>query len=196
MVKTVFKGGFDDNFCYLLISANNEYAIIDPCKGCSSEIKKLGIAPENMKYIIITHGHSDHFDDLPEIKKMYPSTPVAGYKHGKFEKDIPLDDGSKLAFGSDNIEIISTPGHSRDSICCIYAPDNALFTGDTLFIECIGFCRSPKTMAQTLEKLRALPDTLTVYSGHDYGCVPARTLGEEKLLNPEFSLEFIASLRT
>ena len=47
----------------------------------------------------------------------------------------------------------------------------------------------------SLEKLRALPDDLVVYSGHDYGAVPFRTLGEEKVMNPEFSQEFITRLR-
>ena len=195
MVKILFKGGFDDNLCYLLTAGNGDCAVIDPCGEAHRELQKLNIPQDKLKYIIITHGHSDHFDNLQEIKKQHPDTPVAGYKNGEFQKDIPLDEGSCLPFGESNIKILLTPGHSRDSICCIYEPDNALFTGDTLFIDCIGFCRSPKTMAQTLERLRTLPDSLIVYSGHDYGCVPSRPLGEEKLLNPEFSPDFINSLR-
>lgn len=195
MVKILYQGGFDDNFCYLLSAKNNDCAIIDPCGSCCDELQKLDIPQEKLKYIIITHGHSDHFDALEEVKELFPNALVAGFRQGEFKKDIPLDEGSSLAFGSSSIEIIHAPGHSRDSICCIYAPDNALFTGDTLFIDCIGFCRSPKTMAQTLERLRSLPDNLIVYPGHDYGCVKSRSLGEEKIKNPEFSPDFINSLR-
>ena len=39
--------------------------------------------------------------------------------------------------------------------------------------------------AQDLKSLFiALPDSLVIYSGHDYGEVPFRTLGEEKARNP------------
>lgn len=195
MVKTIFKGGFDDNFSYLLTADDSSCAIIDPCGKCAKHLAQLDIPQEKMKYILITHGHSDHFDALDEVKKLYPAAGVAGFAKGEFAKDIPLDDGSTLAFGSSCIETVCTPGHSRDSVCYIYAPDRAIFTGDTLFIDCIGFCRSPKVMAESLEKLRALPDDLVVYSGHDYGAVPFRTLGEEKVMNPEFSQEFITRLR-
>ena len=33
-------------------------------------------------------------------------------------------------------------------------------------------------------KILPLSDRLTIYSGHDYGPVPFRTLGEEKRENP------------
>ena len=45
------------------------------------------------------------------------------------------------------------------------------------------------------EKLLSLPDELVVYSGHDYGCVPSRTLAEERINNPEVTPEFLEKLR-
>ena len=194
MVKTVYKGGFDDNLCYLLCADNGDYAIIDPCGECAKAAELQHIPPEKMKYILITHGHSDHFDALDKVKKIFPGAKTAGFRQAEFSKDIPLDDHSTLEFGCGFIEAIHTPGHSRDSLCYIYAPDKALFTGDTLFIDCIGFCRSPQTMAQSLKRLRTFDGELVIYSGHDYGTVPFRTLKEEKMKNPEFSIDYIEKL--
>ena len=196
MVKTIFKGGFDDNFTYLLCSENGDCAVIDPCGDCTANLKAMNIPPDSMKYILITHSHSDHFDALDEVKKIFPAAKVAAHKQAELIKDILLDDSSELEFGSSIIEVLHTPGHSRDSLCYIYKPDNALFTGDTVFISCTGFCRSPKTMAQSLERICNLPDELIIYSGHDYGEVPSRSLKEEKVKNPELSAEFIAKLRS
>ena len=196
MVNTIFKGGFDDNFTYLLSAADGSCAVIDPCGNCAEKLNLLNIPQNSLKYILITHGHSDHFDALDEVKKLFPEAKTAGHKHAEFSKDIAIDEGSKLVFGNSTIDIIHTPGHSRDSVCYIYKPDNAIFTGDTLFIGCIGFCRSPKNMAQSLDRLRTLPEELIIYSGHDYGDVPNRCLAEEKTKNPEFSPAFIAKLRS
>lgn len=196
MIKTLFKGGFDDNLTYLIHANDGCCAIVDPCGECALELERLNIPQENMKYILITHEHSDHFDALDKVKKLFPSAQTAGFRNAEFNKDIPLNDLSRLEFGNSFIEVIHTPGHSRGSLCYIYNQDNAIFTGDTLFIDCIGFCRSPKNMAQSLRRLRELPDDLTIYSGHDYGSVPFRTLAEEKLKNPEFSIEFIENLST
>ena len=194
MVKTLSKGGFDANLSYLICAANGDCAVVDPCGECAHKLETLNIPQENMKYILITHGHSDHFDALEKVKKLFPSAMIAGYRNAEFHKDIPLEDSSCIEFGSSFIEVFHTPGHSRDSLCYMYAPDNALFTGDTLFIDCIGFCRSPKIMSQSLIRLRAMPDELIIYSGHDYGTVPYRTIKEEKIRNPEFSEEFIQNL--
>ena len=110
--------------------------------------------------------------------------------------DLAAADLAELPFGRSVIKVLHTPGHSRDSVVFEYPPDRALFTGDTLFVDCIGFCRSRRKMAASLRRLRELPDDLTVYPGHDYGSVPCRTLGEEKRANPEFSPDFIARLDT
>ena len=200
----------DDNpmigMCYVYRLADGTALIIDGgvnnqscAKNLYDTLGKLDVAKdEEGKYRItawiFTHGHSDHFDALDKVKKIFPGAKTAGFRQAEFIKDIPLDDHSTLEFGCGFIEAIHTPGHGRDSLCYIYAPDKALFTGDTLFIDCIGFCRSPKTMAQSLMRLRTFDGELVIYSGHDYGTVPFRTLKEEKMKNPEFSIDYIEKL--
>ena len=45
------------------------------------------------------------------------------------------------------------------------------------------------------KKLLPLSDKLAVYSGHDYGSVPYRSLGEEKQLNPFLNCSDIEAFR-
>ena len=195
MVEILSRGGFDDNFSYLLTSSDGSAAIVDPCAGCAEHPALRMRDKYDFKYIFLTHGHSDHFDALDDVKRLLPDVPVCAHRLFEGKCDVRLDDGASLAFGNSAIEVMFTPGHSRDSLVYIYKEDNALFTGDTLFVGCIGFCRSPRMMAESLEKLLALPGELVVYSGHDYGSVPSRTLAEERVNNPEITPAFLEKLR-
>ena len=192
MIKTIFSGGFDDNFSYLICNKeDNVTAIVDPC---GDVMKLLPDDVDDIRYILLTHGHDDHFDQLDKVLEKFPSAQLVCHREHPRANGRGFSDGDLIDFGKSRIEIISTPGHSRDSLTFLYRPDLALFTGDTLFVGCIGFCRSRKTMADSLLKLRELPEELIVYSGHNYGDVPHRKLGEEKLFNPEFSTDFIRKL--
>ena len=85
------------------------------------------------------------------------------------------------------IETIHTPGHSPDSVCFI-ANEEAIFTGDTLFVSECGRTDLPggsnEDMYNSLVKiLRKMPDNLTVYPGHDYGPTKISEMGDEKRNN-------------
>ena len=43
-----------------------------------SQIKELGIAPEQIKYLALTHTHSDHIGAVPHLKKLWPHLKVMG----------------------------------------------------------------------------------------------------------------------
>ena len=86
--------------------------------------------------------------------------------------------------GSIALHFILTPGHSPDSMCII-VDNSAILTGDTLFIDDCGRCDlsggSLTDMYRSLlYKIRSLPDTLTVYPGHDYGPKPFDSLGNQR----------------
>ena len=119
-------------------------------------------------------GEAEGFFPAPVVA--HPTNPMAGKFH--------LRDRQVLPFGDAGIEALFTPGHSRDSVCYRLTDNSALFTGDVLFVGCIGFCRSRDMYRSLTRKILPLDDRLVVYSGHDYGPVPFRTLGEEKRENP------------
>lgn len=185
LVKQLAAGGFDHNFSYVLFDpVSKDCAVVDPCGDANLIHKTLDAFPEYIaRYILITHGHPDHVDALEEVQKFFPGK-TAAHPGCRIHPDIPVNDHDHLTFGDSYIEAIYTPGHAVSSICWLTGDQHSLFTGDTLFIGCCGYCNA-RTMFQTMrEKIYPLPDSAVVYSGHDYGDMPSDTLGHQKQVNP------------
>ena len=185
-VRQLAVGGFDHNFSYLVTAPNGDALLVDPTGDAElirAAVKEAGaIMP---RYILLTHGHLDHTQSLGEASVFFPA-PVVSHPTNPAAGKIRLIDNQVLPFGGEDggIQAIFTPGHSRDSVCYRLTDDSALFTGDVLFIGCVGFCRSKDMYRSLMRRILPLADSLKVYSGHDYGEVPFRSLGEEKRLNP------------
>ena len=165
-------------------AANGDALLVDPT-GDAEVIRRAVEAAGSItpRYILLTHGHLDHTQAVGEALGFFPAEVVAHPNHPLAGR-TRLRDGQLLPFGETAVEAIFTPGHTRDSVCYRFADDSAVFTGDVLFVGCIGFCRSKEMYNSLMKKILPLADSLVVYSGHDYGPVPFRTLGEEKKLNP------------
>ena len=185
IVKQLDVGGFDSNFSYLLYDEESrEAALVDPC-GDIDVIHEamLEASPLSPSYIFLTHSHADHISAVCEVRKSFDA-PVAAHPESSFSIDISLSDGQIVTLGSYSIECIYSPGHTDDSMIYHVCDDSAIFTGDTLFIDWCGYC-DPEKMFDTMRKrIYPLADTNEVYSGHNYGTVPHRALGYEKIHNP------------
>ena len=61
-----------------------------------------------------------------------------------------------------------TPGHTEDSV--IFATDECLITGDTLFNGTVGNCFSGdlKAFYRSILLLMSYPGSTRIYAGHDY----------------------------
>ena len=194
-VQQLNVGGYDHNFSYLVVADNGDAALVDPTGDCEKIRRAVEAAgPLTPRYILLTHGHQDHSECLGEVCSFCPAG-LASHPNHPLAGRIKLHDGMRLPFGGGWIEAIAMPGHTRDSIAFRLSDDSALFTGDTLFVDCIGFCRSKDMFDTITKKLLPLPDGLVVYSGHDYGSVPFRTLGEEKKFNPYLNCPTLEAFR-
>lgn len=89
---------------------------------------KLGFDPANIKYIIISHAHLDHYDTVNELvflsgaKVMMgeldardminrPNRLGGGSNQG-FKTDIALKDGDTVELGNTKVRCVLTPGHT------------------------------------------------------------------------------------
>jgi glyoxylase-like metal-dependent hydrolase (beta-lactamase superfamily II) len=176
-----------DNFSYIVADEDvKEAAVVDSSFNAGEIIKILKPKEFKLKYIINTHGHSDHTAGNAELTSVFHAKIVA-YKSSKVNFDVGVDDGEVLAVGEIPIKVIYTPGHTADSICLLVDNRN-LLTGDTLFVGECGRTDFPggssKSMYDSLfNKLMKLDDKVEVYPGHDYGSKPSSTIGEERRTN-------------
>ena len=186
--------------CYLVHYKNNVY-IIDPSVNINV-ISKYIKEEEIVKGILITHGHIDHIYYLQEVQNYFDCVIYAS----SYAKEIIIDNDKNFGYGMginkqisfnpnafievkdndvilDNVEIISTPGHSLDSICIKI--ENVLFTGDTLFDSSIGrwdlYGGDFDILEESLRKLLKYKD-LDFYPGHG----DKSTISLQLLTNPYF----------
>lgn len=182
-VKQLSVGGYDANFAYLILN-NGEAALLDPCGSVDvifDALKAAGVS--KLRYILITHDHRDHLSALNDVLARYPAEVVA-HPICFVRKSIVPEDHAHLPLGDGFIEVIYAPGHTQDSILYRLSDDSGLFTGDTLFVGCCGYCQAEPMFKTMREIIFPMADSLNVYSGHHYGDLPFRALGVEKKENP------------
>ncbi len=197
-----FKGGYDDNFTYVLLNGD-ECIIIDPAVPAEQILTYLNEKKLNPLFVVVMHSHHDHIVDL----KKYQEKGILIYAHEAIEAEkFPVDfakllhDNEKLhVWEKDDITmtVLHTPGHRFDCMC-LYVGDykkeeRSVFTSDTLFVEGCGRVDFPgsdkEVMPKTLQRLKDLPDDTIVYPGHDYGSAPTSTIGKEKKNNPFLNMD-------
>jgi len=192
-----------DNFSYVVADeAAGEAAVVDSSYNAGKIAQIIKTQNYRLKYIINTHGHSDHTAGNEELRCIFSAKLVA-YRLSRVGFDIGIDDGDILQIGKVRIRVIHTPGHSPDSICLL-VDHKKLLTGDTLFVGECGRTDLPGgdsgSMYDSLfNKLLTLNDEVEVYPGHDYGPNPFSTIGEERrsnyTLQPRSLDEFVEFMR-
>jgi len=163
-----------DSNCY-----TNCYIITCPHTGDSVLIDAPAEAPEilkqlkgtNPRYILITHGHTDHVGALSELKSKL-RIPVGAHRldaDGLSERpDFLLHDGEEISFGNIRLKVLHTPGHTPGSVCFLIGKH--LISGDTIFPGGPGKTGSPGDLNQIIKsitsKVFVLPDDTEIYPGH------------------------------
>jgi hydroxyacylglutathione hydrolase len=188
-----------DNFSYIIADdTTQEAAVVDSSYNAGAITKVLKAENLKLKYIINTHGHSDHTAGNPELRSMFDAKIVA-HKLSRVTADVTVDDGDIIKIGNIPVNVIHTPGHTPDSISLL-VDNQKLLTGDTLFVGECGRTDLPggnsRSMYDSLfHKLLKLNDDVEVYPGHDYGPKHSSTIGEERrsnyTLEPRSLSEFI-----
>lgn len=169
---------------------------------------------EGMKitHIIETHVHADHVSGNQELKSRTGAAIYYGEGTPVTFDHKELKEGDIIEFGMVKLEILSTPGHTPNSIS-ILVTDKAranipelILTGDLLFVGSIG--RPDLAGAEVLEeqvknlyhslyeKVLRLPDYLEVFPAHGQGSLCGKglsakassTLGYERQTQPLLQL--------
>lgn len=182
----------------------NEGFIVDPGGYNKVLTKEVRDNDVKIKYIILTHGHSDHICGVNEHKAEFPDAKIVAYKDEEAmlenpnlnqspgfgvpystKADILVSDGDELKVGDVTLKFIHTPGHTEGGMCIYVKEAKALFSGDTLFRQSIGRTDFPggsykEIMDSIRKKLFLLPDDTNVFPGH----MGTTSIGFEKENNP------------
>lgn len=194
--------------CYVVSDSSKECVIID-CGAYYEEERRAivdYIAEETLKpvHLLATHGHLDHNFGNNTIFEKFGLKPEVGFGDSKFMEDLKgqakntfgvevnydfppvghfLEDEEVITFGTHELKVISTPGHTPGGVTFYCEDENVAFTGDTLFKGSIGRTDLGGSMFMIINSLRELaqlPDDTTVLSGHG----ESTTIGDELAHNP------------
>ena len=196
MLKIIQSRYSVDNLGYLVHDEKEAIAIDPGDPGFVLDyIQEEGL---HLKEIRNTHSHFDHTSGNRSLADK-TGAPI-----------VDSTDSNPFSVGGEVIEVIPTPGHTRDSVC--FRSNGWVITGDTLFISNVGNCLPglARAFRDSLTGLLELPDETIIYPGHDYtdrslrrareiepdnqdikrfqeSCNPppiVSTIGDEKRINP------------
>lgn len=170
--------------CNVFIVQADENFLVDAGMGVSKRIlKKAGDL--HIDRIILTHRHIDHIGDAEELSEKLEAPLYASEKEAEalregndptvlgrsFGKNPPpLDVNTLEKEKYSGFEILSTPGHTEDSICLYHPEEKILVSGDTVFSNgSVGRSDLPTgdkdELVESVEKLSEL-EIDSLYPGH------------------------------
>lgn len=178
---------------YVVVFENNDALIVDPALLNKNLIRYLKKNKLNYIGTLLTHGHFDHTMGLIFLLKKYPQVPIyigqndliqltdvdlnaSNWNHNPKEhvvirgNAIGVHEGP-LSIGGHDLQVLDTPFHTKGSVCYYFPADKVLFSGDTIMKGVIGrfdlLHADPRRVKDSLLKVIALPDDVTIYPGHD-----------------------------
>lgn len=161
-----------DNFGHLVRDRETGTVMLIDAPEEAPILEAVGRTGWKPSLLLVTHHHQDHIEANLALKRRF-GLKIVGPK-AEAERipgiDETVEDGAVLQFGSQEVRVIETPGHTAGHVCYYLPQAGIVFTADTLFaLGCGRLFEAPaETMFASLGKLAALPAHTLVYCGHEY----------------------------
>lgn len=180
-----------ENNCNSYLIKGDVPLLIDPghqhlVKNLINRMEKDGHRMEDIRLVITTHVHPDHFEAVQIFARAGVSTSLHqeeekfmldvgrefyaafGMEMPEYKIDFYLKEG-ELKLGNKIFQIFHTPGHSPGSISIYWPERKALFTGDVIFAMGVGRTDFPggdgSLLRKSIERLANL-DVELLLPGH------------------------------
>ena len=112
----------------IVIDAIFDYSVEDEVV---NGLKKLGLNPADIKYVLISHAHTDHIGGAKYLQDHFGARLVMSKEDWDLsdrtiperirpKRDIEAKDGDTLTLGDTTIKMYVTPGHTPGTVSSIY----------------------------------------------------------------------------
>ena len=125
-----------------------------------------------LSHIFVTHKHQDHIEGIPALKAAYDCEVIgpekSAHETGMYRRQVKQ--GDAFDWAGVRFDILATPGHTLDHVSYHVPEQKLVFVGDTIFsLGCGRVIEGDHAMMwDSLKRLRALPDDVSLYCGHEY----------------------------
>jgi metallo-beta-lactamase class B len=169
-------------------------------------LRTLGLDPAQIKYVIVTHGHGDHYGGARYLVQKYKPRIVMSEPDWKMtetqlefttplwgappKRDLAVNDGDRITLGDTTVTLHLTPGHTMGTITPVFdvtyggRKHRAMLWGGTAFnfgkdiprLE--SYIESTRRMA-ALAKEQKIDVLLSNHSGYDSALGKLATLRQQ-----------------
>lgn len=195
-IEQIYTGCLAQGAYY--IESDGEVAIIDPLREVQPYIEKAARRNAKIKYVFETHFHADFVSGHQDLGAKTGAKIIYGPTDMTLGFDaIVAEDNQVFTLGKAKIRVLHTPGHTMESVCYLLTneegKEEAIFTGDTLFIGDVGRPDLAQKVVKSLTqdmlagylydslrtKLMPLSDDLIVYPAHGAGSACGKNMSKE-----------------
>ncbi|CAN5612975.1 MBL fold metallo-hydrolase [soil metagenome] len=199
--------------------ATGDALAIDPARNIDQYLELTDSEGMNITAVTETHIHADCVSGSRELAAATGATLYLsdeGDENWKYQfadeaGAMLVTDGDEFKVGNINLRVMHSPGHTSEHISFILTDmagadePMGIFTGDFVFVGDVGrpdlletaagfegtMEAGARTLYQSLQRFKELPDYLQIWPGHGagsacgkaLGAVPQSTVGYEKLFN-------------
>ena len=141
----------------------------DAEQGIEAGLRRFGLDPANIRYVIVSHGHGDHYGGANRLKRLYGARIVMSEADWRMletklefdrpdwgrppARDISVSDGDRITLGDTTVELLMTPGHTMGTLSPMFTvrhgerEHRAMIWGGTSF----NFGRQPPRLQAYIE---------------------------------------------
>jgi metallo-beta-lactamase class B len=169
-------------------------------------MRKLGLDPAQVRYIVVTHAHGDHYGGVAALAAKYKARVVASeadwqQMEGKLEfasrlwpappkRDIAVKDGDTVTLGDTTLTLYVTPGHTLGTLSPVIpvrhngVAHQALLWGGTAFnfgkdMPRLDGYRAATERMRAVSAQRGVDVLISNHSSYDQAPAKLRTLAAQ-----------------